>query len=84
MKKHSKKAARGSKPRRMAGLDLGDKFCHYSILEGEGEVMEEGRVKTEEGVMRKHFENEEPMGVAMECARIRLGAAAYWRSWGTK
>jgi hypothetical protein len=49
MKKHSKKAAAGSKPSRTVGLDLGDKFCHYCILDGEGEVMEEGRVKTEEG-----------------------------------
>ena len=29
--------------------------------------MEEGRVKTEEGALRKHFENEERMRVAMEC-----------------
>ena len=67
MKKHSKKAAAGSKPSRTVGLDLGDKFCHYCILDGEGEVMEEGRVKTEEGALRKHFENEERMRVAMEC-----------------
>ena len=62
MKKHSKKAAAGSKPSRTVGLDLGDKFCHYCILDGEeGEVMEEGRIKTEEGALRKHFENEERM-----------------------
>ena len=68
MKKHSKKAAAGSKPRRTVGLDLGDKFCHYCILDGEeGEVMGEGRIKTEEGALRKHFENEERMRVAMEC-----------------
>ena len=43
MKKHSKKAAAGSKPSRPVGLDLGDKFCHCCILDGEeGEVMEEG------------------------------------------
>ena len=29
--------------------------------------MEEGRVKTEEGALRKHFENEERMRVAREC-----------------
>lgn len=67
MKKHSKKVTAARRPSRTVGLDLGDKFCHYCILDEEGEVMEEGRVKTEEGAMRKHFDNEERMRVAMEC-----------------
>lgn len=67
MKKDSKNAAAMTKPSRTVGLDLGDKFCHYCILDGDGEVMEEGRIKTEEGALRKHFENEQRMRVAMEC-----------------
>jgi transposase len=67
MKKHSKKATVVTQPNRTVGLDLGDRFCHYCVLDEEGEVMEEGRTKTEEGALRKHFENEERMRIAMEC-----------------
>src|SRR5215471_21347222 len=67
MKKNSKKARIVTEPRRTVGLDLGDRFCHYCILDEEGEVMEEGRTKTEESALRKHFANEERMRMAMEC-----------------
>jgi len=67
MKKNNKIARPVVKPRRTVGLDLGDRFCQYCILDEEGEVMEEGRTKTKESALRKHFENEERMRIAMEC-----------------
>ena len=67
MKKHSKNVTVMTKPNRTVGLDLGDRFCHYCILDQAGEVMEEGRMKTEESALRKHFANEERMRMAMEC-----------------
>lgn len=49
------------------GLDLGDRFSHYCMLNQDGEVMEEGRVRTSEEALRRHFEGEPRQRIAMEC-----------------
>ena len=28
------------------GIDLGDRFSHFCVLDGAGEILEEGRVRT--------------------------------------
>ena len=55
------------KPSTTLGLDTGDRFSHYCVLNSEGEVMEEGRIRTEEKALRRQFEGEERMRIAMEC-----------------
>jgi hypothetical protein len=47
-----------AKPERSVGLDLGDRFSHYCVLNQEGEVTEEGRMQSSESVLRKHFAKE--------------------------
>ena len=46
------------RPMITVGLDLGDRFSHYCRLNQDGEVMEEGRVRTSEEALRRHFEGE--------------------------
>ena len=48
MKKSSKlsQQTKLAKPDRSVGLDLGDRFIHYCVLNQEGEVIEEGRIRT--------------------------------------
>jgi transposase len=48
------------------GIDLGDKFSHYCILDRAGDVLEEGRIRTTADALRAHFENRDPMRLAIE------------------
>ncbi|HEY6845463.1 MAG TPA: IS110 family transposase [Terracidiphilus sp.] len=68
MKKSSKASQEGkvAKPEKSVGLDLGDRFIHYCVLNQEGEVMEEGRMQNSESVLDKHFAGESVMRIAME------------------
>jgi transposase len=68
MKKISKASQQGkvAKPERSIGLDLGDRFIHYCVLNQEGEVIEEGRMQSSESALRKHFADEVVMRIAME------------------
>lgn len=69
MKKDSKKAVRS-----VAGLDIGDKFSHLCVLDGEtGEVQEEGRLMTTEAGLERRFREVPSMRVALEA-----GAHSPW------
>jgi transposase len=48
------------------GLDLGDKYIHYCILDGSGIVAEEGRLKTSPQALAKQFESLKPSVFALE------------------
>jgi transposase len=54
------------RPRLTAGLDLGDKYSYLWLLDTEGEVIEEGRVRTTPEALRRRFASERPMRVAIE------------------
>jgi transposase len=71
MKKGSKVAQQmettKDKPAITVGLDLGDRYSHYCLLNEEGEVVEQGRIQSTEIAFRRHFENESRQRVALEC-----------------
>jgi transposase len=48
------------------GLDLGDRFSHFVVLDAEGQPVEEGRVATREPALRKRFSGCERMRIALE------------------
>ena len=59
----------GSKvhPKVTAGLDIGDKYSYLCLIHTEsGEVMEEGRLRTNSEAIRRRFASEQPMRIAME------------------
>jgi transposase len=64
IKKQSRPASR--KPERIAGVDLGDRYSHYCVLTGDGELVEEGRLQSTEAGLRKQFANEPRMRIALE------------------
>lgn len=66
MKKNSKKAAAMNKPAITVGLDVGDRFSHYCVLNANAEVMEEGRMRTGEEGLRRQFADLERMRIALE------------------
>ena len=67
MKKVSRAAGQEEQPEYTIGLDLGDRFSHYCMLNGDGEAVETGRIQTTEEALRRHFEGEPTMRIALEC-----------------
>lgn len=55
------------KPAITVGLDLGDRYSRYCLLNEEGEVIEEGRIQSTEVAFRRHFEGEARQRIALEC-----------------
>jgi len=64
MKKDSKTGA--GQPAETIGIDLGDKFSRYTILEEEGMVVEEGSFRNSVESITKHFGGEMRARVALE------------------
>jgi len=55
------------KPAMTVGLDLGDRYSRYCLLNEEGEVVEEGRIQSTEAAFVRHFEGEPRQRIALEC-----------------
>jgi len=70
------------RPAITVGLDLGDRFSHYCILNQDGEVMEEGRIPTHARALRQHFEAEARQRIAMECGTHSPWISRLLRQWG--
>jgi transposase len=69
MKKVSKvkswSKAKADRPWMTVGLDVGDRYSRYCFLQ-DGEVIERGRVQNTEAAIRRHFEGEPRLRMAME------------------
>ncbi len=48
------------------GVDLGDKDCQYYALDGTGDAVEQGRLKTTQAGFRRRFEKMKPASVIVE------------------
>jgi transposase len=59
--------AKPGKPAMTVGIDLGDRFSRYCILNGDSEVIEEGRMATTQAALERHFAGEERWRMALEC-----------------
>ncbi|HJX83673.1 MAG TPA: IS110 family transposase [Candidatus Angelobacter sp.] len=66
MKKNSRESEWKERPERTVGVDLGDRFSHYCVLKRDGEVIEEGRIRTNEEAFRRHWEGEPRQRIVME------------------
>lgn len=55
------------KPAMTVGLDLGDRYSRYCLLNEHCEVIEEGRIQSTEPAFRRHFAGELRQRVALEC-----------------
>ena len=55
------------KPEMTLGLDMGDRYSHYCLLNQQGEVVEEGRMQSTSAALRRHFEGETCLRIALEC-----------------
>jgi transposase len=57
------------------GIDLGDRFSHYCILNGDGKVIETGRIKTSREAFAAHFQDRPAARIAVE-----VGTHSAWVS----
>jgi transposase len=56
-----------SEPKMTAGVDIGDKYSYLCLIDTEsGEVVEEGRLRTNPKAFRRRFASEQPMRIAIE------------------
>ena len=84
MKKVSKpmrKMEAADKPEMTAGLDLGDRYSRYCLLNAEGDVVEEGRIQSTEAALRRHFEGEPEIRVALDCGAHSPWVSRWLASW---
>ena len=70
MKKVSKQMRKWEaedKPEMTVGLDLGDRYSNYCLLNQQGEVVDEGRMQSTEAAIRRHFAGDPCLRIALEC-----------------
>jgi len=48
------------------GVDLGDRWSHWCVIDPQGNIVEEGRTATEPAAIRSHFGGYEPTTIAIE------------------
>jgi transposase len=55
------------RPKMTAGLDLGDKYSYLCLIDqADGEVIEEGRMRTTPDALRRRFASEQQLRIAIE------------------
>jgi transposase len=64
------------------GIDLGDRFSRYCVVNQDGEVMEEGRIATTAAALERHFAGGTRMRIAMECGTHSPWVSRLLRSLG--
>ena len=67
MKNSSREMREAEKPAITVGIDLGDRFSRYCVVNQAGEVMEEGKIATTAAALERHFAGEARQRMAMEC-----------------
>lgn len=70
MQKHTKKSTpvKAQSPLLTVGLDLGDRYSHVCVLDGDGEIRSEGRVRMNQQVLAQYFGSLGQVRVAMEAS----------------
>jgi len=64
------------------GMDLGDQWSHYCVLNEDGEIVEEGRFRTTPEALAKHFEALSPARIAMEAGTHSIWISEQLREFG--
>ena len=57
------------------GIDLGDRYSHYCVLDAAGSVIDEGRLATNPAALRARFAGQSPARIAIE-----VGTHSAWVS----
>jgi predicted NBD/HSP70 family sugar kinase len=49
-----------------AGIDIGDRYCQIAVLDEDGEMSEQTRIRTTPKAFERYFKGKAPLRVAME------------------
>jgi transposase len=79
-----KKARKLSMNEITIGIDIGDRWSHYCVLDGEGEVIEEGRFRTVASSVEKHFQDIPHAQIAMEAGTHSIWMSQQLEEYGHK
>jgi len=82
MKNSNRGKSEVEKPAVTVGIDLGDRFSRYCVVDQAGEVVEEGRIATTAAALERHFAGQSRMRVAMECGTHSPWVSRLLRDWG--
>ena len=82
MKKGNRASSKSQKALVTVGIDLGDRFSRYCVVNEAGEVMEEGRIATTRTALERHFADEARQRIAMECGTHSPWVSRLLRSLG--
>ncbi|HWD68070.1 MAG TPA: IS110 family transposase [Caulobacteraceae bacterium] len=66
-KQSRRREATKDKPEMTMGIDVGDRYSHLCLVDGEGEVVERDRVRSTEAALRRYFEDAPRLRIALEC-----------------
>ena len=72
----------GRTPEFTIGLDVGERQSYYVILDREGEVIEEGRVRTRGKELSQHFRERERARIALEAGSQSGWISRLLQGWG--
>jgi transposase len=64
------------------GIDLGDRYSHCCVLGSEGRLLTEGRVRTTQEGLAKHFQNILPTRIAIEAGTHSGWVSRVLSEWG--
>jgi hypothetical protein len=67
-----------------AGLDLHKSFCQTKVCTKEGELIKEGRIKTEKEDIEEFFSDQEDLTIAFEASGTMNISTICWRVLGTR
>jgi transposase len=66
----------------VVGLDLGDRYSRYCMLNSTGEMMEEGRIQTTAAAMEKHFGSDPRPRITLEAGTHSPWVSRLLKSYG--
>jgi transposase len=80
----NKKPTKKEAPKRAQtiGIDLGDLWSHYCVLDEAGNVAEEGRFRTTQAALQKHFGDIARARIAMEAGTPSIWISEQLRQYG--
>lgn len=76
------KIRKSSKSELTVGIDIGDRWSHYCILDEDATVNEEGRFRTIAGSLEKHFMGVPPARIAMEAGTHSIWISQQLQGYG--
>lgn len=78
----TKKAKKSAASWTTIGIDLGDRWSHYCVLNEGGEIVEEGRFRTTPEALAKHFDGLSRARIAMEAGTHSIWINEQLREFG--